>query len=171
MLYPRVDRSGPLRQRAWPTAVSIIAGYFVVLLSACNSSGGIDNRGNYAIDTYFPNANAAQQAENRARTFWQTHGAKFGPNPPYLAVQSNKLLPGEIVNNLYAKLINSPTTSSAFRDVDQVSLNPDIFSVLIFDTRSNRLVSNQGYAVVDLPARGIVAQFGSFTARYIGTGR
>jgi hypothetical protein len=148
-----------------------VVGSLVALLLACNSVGGVDNRGNYAIDSYVPSADATYQAELRARAYWQTHAARFGPNPPYLAVQTNKLLPGEIVQDLYAKVMNSPTTSSAFRDVDQVSFNPDIYGVVIFDTRSNRLVSNQGYAVVDQPARGIIAQFGDFSARYIGTGR
>jgi hypothetical protein len=34
--------------------------------------------------------------------------------------------------------------------------------------RTGKLVSPDGYAVLDLPARGNVARFGTYTARFIG---
>jgi hypothetical protein len=45
-----------------------------------------------------------------------------------------------------------------------------MYCVNIFDTRTERLVSQEGYAVIDLPESGRVARFGPYTARYIGTG-
>jgi hypothetical protein len=143
----------------------------VFLASGCNTVGGVDHRGNYAIDAYFVQPNEAQLTENRARIYWQTHAARFGANPPFLAIESGKLLPGEIVQDLWAKIQNSTTTSSAFSTFGKHAPNPQIYSVLIFDIRANRLVSNQGYAVVDRPPRGVVALFGDYVARFIGTGR
>jgi hypothetical protein len=46
----------------------------------------------------------------------------------------------------------------------------NMYCVNIFDTQTERLVSQEGYAVIDLPGRGRVARFGPYTAIYIGTG-
>jgi hypothetical protein len=42
---------------------------------------------------------------------------------------------------------------------------------MIYDTQTDRFVSNQGYVSVDTPPRGRSARFGDYVARYIGTGR
>ena len=76
----------------------------------CAASDGFDNR-NFAIDTYFPNTNEIQLAEGRARNYWARNGARFGPEPRYLAVDTSNLFP---YGGLYPKLINSETTASFF---------------------------------------------------------
>jgi hypothetical protein len=131
----------------------------------------VDNRGDYAIDTYYPPRDATALAEQRARQWWQRNQQRFGAQPPYLAVQTNLLLQGEIVQNLYAKMIRSKTTSLFFaQGIDRYPVFT-IYGVVIFDTRTNRVVSPQGYAVVDTPPRGRIAHFGPYLARYIGTGK
>ena len=128
----------------------------------------IDNR-NFAIDTCFPTPNAIQLAEGRARAYWVKHAARFGPEPRFLAVETSKVFPSE-VQNLYPKLINSETTASFFSQRRGGYSNLQLKGVMIFDTRTGRFVSKQGYISVDTPPPGSVARFGPYIARYIGWG-
>jgi len=86
-------------------------------------------------------------------------------------VQTNLLLQGEIVQDLWAKLINSQTTASFFAKSTEDYPEEEFYGVVIFDTRTGRIVSPQGYAVADTPPRGSVTRFGPYVARYIGTGK
>ena len=132
-------------------------------------AGRIDNR-NFAIDTCYPNPNAIQLAEGRARAYWAKHASRFGAEPRFLAVETSKVFPSE-VQSLWPKLINSETTASFFSHGKRNSYsNLQLLGVMIFDTRTGRFVSNQGYISVDTPPRGSVARFGSYIARYIGWG-
>jgi hypothetical protein len=151
-----------------PTFYLLFAFSFTVLPAL--HAEKIDNR-NFAIDTCFPNPNAIQLAEGRARAYWAKHAARFGSNPVYLAVETSKIFPGE-VQNLWPKLINSETTASFFSQgiTDNTYSNLQLVGVMIFDIRTGRFVSNQGYISVDTPPRGSVARFGPYIARYIGWG-
>ena len=130
----------------------------------------IDNR-NFAIDTCFPTPNEIQLAEGRTRAYWAKHASRFGAEPRFLAVETSKVFPGE-VQDLWPKLINSETTASFFSHgiKDNSYSNLYLLGVMIFDTRTGRFVSNQGYISVDTPPRGSVARFGPYIARYIGWG-
>ena len=151
-----------------PTFYLLFAFSFTVL--AIVRAERIDNR-NFAIDTCFPNPNAIQLAEGRARAYWVKYASRFGAEPRFLAVETSKVFPGE-VQNLYPKLINSETTASFFSQgiEDNTYSNLQLVGVMIFDTRTGRFVSNQGYISVDTPPRGSVARFGPYIARYIGWG-
>jgi len=151
-----------------PTFYLLFAFSFTVL--AIVRAERIDNR-NFAIDTCFPNPNAIQLAEGRARAYWVKYASRFGAEPRFLAVETSKVFPGE-VQNLYPKLINSETTASFFSQgiEDNTYSNLQLKGVMIFDTRTGRFVSNQGYISVDTPPRGSVARFGPYIARYIGWG-
>jgi hypothetical protein len=130
----------------------------------------IDNR-NFAIDTCFPTPNEIQLAEGRTRAYWAKHASRFGAEPRFLAVETSKVFPGE-VQDLWPKLINSETTASFFSHglKGNTYSNLQLLGVMIFDTRTGRFVSNQGYISVDTPQRGSVARFGPYIARYIGWG-
>jgi hypothetical protein len=151
-----------------PTFYLLFAFSFTVL--AIVRAERIDNR-NFAIDTCFPNPNAIQLAEGRARAYWVKYASRFGAEPRFLAVETSKVFPGE-VQNLYPKLINSETTASFFSQgiEDNTYSNLQLKGVMIFDTRTGRFVSKQGYISVDTPPPGSVARFGPYIARYIGWG-
>ena len=135
----------------------------------CAAGNGVDYR-NFAIDTYFPTPNEIQLAEGRARNYWERNGARFGPEPRYLAVETSSTLfpyPG-----VYVKLINSETTGSFFsRNRGSKYSNLYLKGVMIYDTKTGHFVGNQGYVSVDTPNPGQVARFGDSMARWIGTGR
>ena len=131
----------------------------------------IDRR-NFAIDSYYPTSNEIQIAADRAKRFWDQHAWRFGPEPRYLAVETSNLFPSDILQDLWPKLMNSETTASFFahgREQGAYS-SLDLFGIMIYDTKTGRVVGRQGYVLVDLPSRGTVARFGDFMARYVGTG-
>ena len=140
---------------------------FCLLMFGCAGRDTVDNR-NFAIDTCFPTQNEIQLAEGRTRSYWAKHASSFGPEPGLLAVDTSRPFPGEI-QDLYPKLINSQTTASFFGQGGSYS-ELDLHGIMIYDTKTGKFVSNQGYVCVGVPSRGSVARFGSYVARYIGWG-
>jgi hypothetical protein len=130
----------------------------------------IDNR-DFAIDTCYPTKNEIAIAQTRASRFWAKRSSRFGAEPRFLAVGASKIFPSE-VQDLWSKLINSETTASFFSNGVQGNSysNLQLLGVMIYDTKTGRIVSNQGYICVDTPPRGRVARFGPYIARYIGWG-
>ncbi|MBV8376215.1 MAG: hypothetical protein JO279_04355 [Verrucomicrobia bacterium] len=142
---------------------------FLPVLSG-DAAEKIDQR-NFAVDTCYPNQNELRVAETRAQKFWAKHASRFGSDPKFLAVAASKVFPGE-VQDLWRKLINSETTGSFFsHGLERGTYsNLQMTGVLIYDTSTGHLVSNQGYIAVDTPPRGGIARFGPYIARYIGWG-
>jgi hypothetical protein len=122
-----------------------------------------------AIDDFRPPENASRQAEIHAKRYWAKHQGELGLQARYLAVESYPVDAGDIPD-LYGKLVISPGVNSADLEDYETNSDIDISCVNIFDTRLGRLVSNDGFAVVDLPARGRLARFGQYTAIFVGYG-
>lgn len=122
-----------------------------------------------AIDTYVPPANACRVAESHAKAYWTKHRSELGQNARYLAVESYTVDPGDIPD-IYPRLVNSPGVNSSDLEKYETDFDLDISCVNIFDTKFGRLVGNEGFAVVDLPGHGHLAQFGPYTAIFIGFG-
>jgi len=142
-----------------------------VFLSGCGSLGSAKfDYSDWAIDTYNPGQYEIARAEGRAKKFWSENAARYGNDPRYLAIDTTKLLEGEIVQDLWPKLINSPHTTSFFAGSVEKALQVNIYCVMIFDTNTGKFVSNQGYAFVDFPRKGQVVRFGNYIARFIGSG-
>jgi hypothetical protein len=121
-----------------------------------------------SIVTYRPTPNALAIAERRAKQYWVKHRNEINGGTRYLAIESDTI-PSADIPDLYYRLTNSPGVNGS--DVEEYRVNNDIdvFCVNIFDTRTGKLVSPQGYAVVDEPDRGSVARFGRYIAQFIGT--
>ena len=147
---------------------SLLFALFLLALPAVDAEK-IDNR-DFAIDTCYPTQNEIGLAEARARRFWAKHSSRFEPEPRFLAVETSKIFPAE-VQGLYPKLINSETTASFFsRPSKDIYSNLQLIGIMIYDTKTGRFVSNQGYVSVDTPNPGRVARWGPYIARYIGWG-
>jgi hypothetical protein len=132
-------------------------------LIGCANSERVDNR-DYAFDTYYPTPNEIQLAQQRAQRYWQKNSQRFTSPTRYLAVEVTSVVQGDVNQNLYSKLINSETTTGFFDTYS--SLNAAC--IMIYDTTTNRFVSNLGYVSVDLPRRRPVARWDGYTARYVG---
>ena len=136
----------------------------------CADPNGQDPR-DHAIDTCYPAPHILSRAEWRARNFWAHNSGRF-PGTKLLAVQGTTIFPGDI-QDLYPKLLYSQTGAVSYfaqASVEGSYSELSIFCILIYDTQTGHLVSNEGYAVVDLPPSESVARFGPYVARYIGTG-
>jgi hypothetical protein len=134
-----------------------------LLLVGCANSDKVENR-DYAFDTYDPTPNEIQLAQQRAQRYWAKNSQRFKNSTKYLAVYATSVVQGDVNQGLYAKLINSQTTTSFFET--DTSLNGSC--IMIYDTATNSFVSNQGYASIDLPPRGATARWDGYTAKYIG---
>ena len=129
-------------------------------------SDRVDNR-NFAIDTYYPTPNEIRLAEQRAQRYWQRNAQRFPNSTRYLAVYTTSVLQTEIIQDLYAKVISSETTASFFGHGDNVELM-NLSCIMIYNTVTNKFVSNAGYVSIDLPPRGSLARWDGYLARYIG---
>jgi hypothetical protein len=168
------------QQPAACAALAILRAVWRLFISLCLLAGS-DARAtafpagtgrDFAIDTYYPKPNELRLAEGRARRYWAKNAARYGPTPAYLAVETSKIFESEIVQDLWPKLINAETTSSFFAGAAGAHrARVDLKGVMIFDARTGHFVSGRGYVAVDTPRRGQVARFGTYLARYIGTGR
>ena len=134
-------------------------------LTGCTLSDKADDR-NFAVDAYSPTPNEIQLAQQRAQHYWQKNSQRFKNPTRYLAVPATSVLQGDVVQNLYPKLIHSETTASYFSQSDDTELNATC--IMIYDTAANRFVSNSGYLSVELPSRGSVGRWESYMARYTG---
>jgi hypothetical protein len=99
----------------------------------------VDNR-NFAIDVYFPTSNEIQLAQQRAQHYWQKNSQRFKNSSRYLAVATTTVLQGDVVQNLYPKLINSETTASYFSQSENNVLNATC--IMIYDTVAKQFVTN-----------------------------
>jgi hypothetical protein len=153
-----------------PVRITLIA-LFCGLFCGCSTvnPAKIDTS-DWAIDTYFPSRNEIARAEERAKEFWRKNSARYGNEPHYLAIDTTKLLDGEIVQDLWPKLISSAHATSFFAGSLEESPEVNLYCVMIFDTNTGKFVSNQGYAIVDFPEKGEVVRFGNYVARFIGSG-
>jgi hypothetical protein len=139
-----------------------------LLLGSCAQTE-VSQQTDLSIDTYRPTPNAVAIAETRGKEYWAKHRGELGRGTRYLAIESDTL-PSADIPNLYYKLSHSPGVNGSDVEEYRVNSDIDIFCINIFDTRTGKLVSPQGYAVVDEPERGSVGRFGSYTAKFIGTG-
>ncbi len=139
-----------------------------LLLESCAQTQP-SQRTDLSIDTYRPPPDALAIAETRAKKYWAKHQDEIGRGARYLAIESDSI-PSADIPDLYFKLVHSPGVNGS--DVEEYRVNNDIdvFCINIFDTRTSKLVSPQGYAVVDEPERGSVARFGRYVATFIGDG-
>ena len=150
----------------------LVTGVLTIALETAPARGEVGRRSPFvdlAIDTYTPPTNALRLAQARAQEYWAKHRGEIGRDARYLAVESYPIF-SEAIPLLYSKLLRSPGVSSWDLENKKDNKGLNIHCVNIFDTQAQRLVSPQGYAVVDLPTRGSLAQFGIYTARYIGGG-
>jgi hypothetical protein len=146
----------------------IVSAFFLFSALAISTGQKVDYR-DFAIDTCYPNANEIRLAQEHARSYWLRNAARFGAEPRFLAVETATIFSSEI-QDLGIKLIHSETATSYY-SARKNAVNPSLRCVMIFDVKTNRFISNQGYVAVDVPPKGKVARFSTYLARYVGTAR
>jgi hypothetical protein len=88
---------------------------------------------------------------------------------PYVAVQVYTLKAGDLGDLTY-RLGNGSVKSSQFGQDIQNGANVEVKFLLIFDSRTQQLVDEDGVLVTDTPALNTVGTFEGKHAVYVGTG-
>ncbi|HET9374382.1 MAG TPA: hypothetical protein VFO40_05385 [Chthoniobacterales bacterium] len=87
---------------------------------------------------------------------------------PYVAIQVRALTAGDVpwlVNRFYR---GSARSTDFAKDLDDARSVP-VQYLLIFDSRTGKMVNEDGVLVTDTPRRDSIARFGSLHAIYAGT--
>jgi hypothetical protein len=150
----------------------------VLTISSCASFNPSASAGSgqneYAVRTASPNGAEISLAQKRLQNFLRRANARqrelLGQNP-VVAVQANQIDASEVPGLVYQLSSGQIGKAVAYyaSDPDNPTAVPVKF-LLLFDSRTGRLVSPEGVLVIDTPPHGIAADFGGVKAVYAGTG-
>lgn len=123
---------------------------------------------NYVIGRYNANTNEVRVARQRAILYWQKNGTRVGEKGHYLAIDAAAVMPGDVIEPLWQKMINAQTGSGFLLPS---AWNPGrMHCIMIFDTHTSSFATQGGFLVVETPHPGSLARFGNYIALYIKTG-
>jgi hypothetical protein len=136
-----------------------------LFLNGCASSAKSDSKDyTIALGTAYPNeAYIAQQRVNKYLEHLKPDKKAQIMQNDYLAVESTEVPASEVPG------LSGRITGQAGGYTDRGSIMTKF--VMVFDTKTGRPVSNEGYIVMDTPAKGRLGVFGGYTAVYIGNGK
>ena len=128
---------------------------------------------NYAVRRAAPNSAEISLAQRRLQNFLRRANTRqqalLGHNP-VVAVQANEIDASDVPGLIYQLSSGQVGAVSYFAsDPDNPTAVPVKF-LLLFDSRTGRLVSPEGVMVIDTPSRGTIGIFGGVRAVYAGTG-
>ena len=95
----------------------------------------------------------------------QKDASVVSPEPQYLVVAASSMLAAELNAEFSVKLDRSERSRAYFTQGISSSSKQGVRVSLIFDTKTGRAVSLQGYIVVDTPPRGQIVHVAQYTAR------
>jgi hypothetical protein len=125
----------------------------------------------YEVMTAAPYKGEIALGEKRLDKFLRhldSHRRALLDQTPYVAIQVRELTAGDLpslVNRLYR---GSAASAVYFNDIDNARSVP-VKYLLIFDSRTRKLVNEDGTLITDTPPRYSIALFGSVHAIYAGT--
>jgi hypothetical protein len=150
---------------------------FCALLLACHSvraekpAPARSSERDYAIMTAEPFKSEITLGEKRLDKFLRrldSHRRALLDQTPYVAIQVRTLTAGDVpwlVNRLYR---GSASSMDYYKDLDDARSVP-VEYLLIFDSRTHKMVNTEGVLITDTPRYYSVALFGSVHAIYAGT--
>jgi hypothetical protein len=136
-----------------------------LFLNGCASSGKSDAKDyTVALGTAYPNeAHIAQERVDKYLEHLKPDKKAQIMQNDYLAVESTEV-PASEVPGLSGKI-----AGQAGGYTDRGSMMTKF--IMVFDTKTGRLVGNEGYIAIDTPQKGRLGVFGGYTAVYIGNGK
>jgi hypothetical protein len=161
--------------------IAQIALLFTLILSSCTESPlsfllpptprqyGTND---YAVGEAQPYPQEVILAKKRLANFIRRAGPKQRQvldQNPYVAVQANELLAGEVWPLLRELSSGRVKTMQYVQDL-QNQPNYWVKFLLLFDGRTQRLLKSDGVLIMDEPQRGSVANFAGTKAIYAGAG-
>jgi hypothetical protein len=149
----------------------------LAICSCASSNPSLGTRFNpidYALRHATPNGQDISLAQKRLQNFLRRadkrQQALLGQNP-VVAVQANEIDASEVPGLIYQLSAGQVGTAITYyaSDPGDPTAVPVKF-LLLFDSRTARLVSPEGVLVIDTPSRGTIGNFGGIHAVYAGTG-
>ncbi|HZC36518.1 MAG TPA: hypothetical protein VE242_12935 [Chthoniobacterales bacterium] len=125
----------------------------------------------YAVMTAAPFKAEVTLGERRLDKFLRRLDARrraLLDQTPYVAIQVRALTAGDVpwlTNRLFRGSVRASDFSN---DLDNARSIP-VEYLLLFDSRTHKMVNEDGVLIVDTPPRYSIALFGSFHAIYAGT--
>jgi hypothetical protein len=143
----------------------LFTGLIVLFLNGCASSGKTDTRDyTVALATAYPNeANIAQERVTKYLARLKPEKRDQIAQNEYLAVESTEVQAREVPG--LAGKITGQTGGYTDRGTQMCKF------IMIFDAKTGKPLSNEGYIILDTPQRGTLGIFGGYTAVYIGNGK
>ena len=143
----------------------LLSWFAVIFLNGCGHSAQASYRDyTVAVGTAYPNeANIAQERVNKYLARLSPQKKEEIAKNDYLAVESTEV-PASEVPGLASRIVGQ---ASSYTDRGTMMTK----FVMIFDAKTGRPVSNEGYIIVETPTKGRVGIFGGYTALYIGNGK
>jgi hypothetical protein len=143
----------------------LFTGLMVLSLNGCASSGKTDPRDyTVALATAYPNeANIAQERVTKYLARLKPEKKEQIAQNEYLAVESTEVQASEVPG--LAGRITGQTGGYTDRGTQMTKF------IMIFDAKTGKPVSNEGYIILDTPQKGTLGIFGGYTAVYIGNGK
>jgi hypothetical protein len=138
----------------------------VVFLNGCASSAKTGNYRDYtvAVGAAYPNeANLAQERVDKYLARLKPEQKEKVAQNEYLAVEATEVPVSEVPG--LASKIPGQTGGLTDRASEMTKF------IMIFDAKTGKAVSNEGYIAVDTPRKGALGIFGGYTAVYIGNGK
>ena len=126
----------------------------------------------YAVGEAKPYPQEVKLAQERLANFIRRANAQqrqLIEQHPYVAVQANELVAGEIWP-LLRELASGRVRTLDYVQDQQNQPNYPVQFLLIFDARTRQLVTPDGVLTMDPPRNGSVAKFAGVKAIYAGTG-
>jgi hypothetical protein len=157
---------------------SLLLSLGALTISSCTSFDTSTGAGlgaiDHAVQHAAPNTQEIALAQKRLQNFLRRADTRqrglLGQNP-VVAVQANQIDANEVPGLIYQLSSGRVGTAVTYyaSDPDDPTAVPVKF-LLLFDSRTGRLVSPEGVLVIDTPPRGTIANFGGVHAVYAGTG-
>jgi hypothetical protein len=158
-----------------PVLLLSLATLVVNSCASFNPSPGTGfGRIDYVVRRESPNGEEISLAQKRLQNFLRRADTQqrglLGQNP-VVAVQASQIDASEVPGLIYQ--LSSGQVGTA---ITYYSSDPDdptavrVKFLLLFDSRTGRLVSPEGVLVVDTPPRGTIGNFGGVQAVYADTG-
>jgi hypothetical protein len=147
----------------------LIGSFFLSFFQGCAGHASISN--DYALMSATPYNSEIALARERLEKFLYTADAKkkavLAQNP-IVAVQAAVLPAAEAGPILHRIASGEFGIGQGGRPADQGARQ--VYFVLLFDSRTGQMVSDDGLIILNTPQRGQVGSFGGMDAVYIGPG-
>ena len=136
-----------------------------LFLNGCASSAKSDTKDySVALGAAYPNeANIAQERVDKYLEHLKPDKKAQIMQNDYLAVESTEV-PASEVPGLTGKIVGQ---TGGYTDRGSMMTK----FIMVFDTKTGRPVSNEGYIAINTPPKGRLGVFGGYTAVYIGNGK